>query len=133
MNPAYSKYLLAADLILLNRHNPAFVTDFRIYPETKYDDHGELLFEKELRDKTDREFTETINEYNRKVAKQMIDDAGSEGTSIVSYTDSYKTTEKKRVIVAIKSYPMSPFTDKENMDILLEDLYRSKGIVDRRA
>ncbi|MDL1989076.1 MAG: hypothetical protein LWX08_15835, partial [Deltaproteobacteria bacterium] len=51
------------------------------------------------------------------------------GTSIVSYTDSYKTTKKERVIVAIKSYPMSPFTDNENMDILLKELYSAKGSV----
>ena len=121
------------DITLLNRHNPAFVTDFRIYPETKYADDGELLFEKELRDKTDKGFTEQVNEYNRKIAKQMIEEAGSKGTSIVSYTDAYKTTKKKRVIVAIKSYPMSPFTDNENMDVLLKELYMAKGSVDRRV
>ena len=34
------------DITLLNKHNPAFVTDFRFYPDTKYDTDGELFFEK---------------------------------------------------------------------------------------
>jgi len=52
-------WLLVQVTRTLNRHNPAFVTDFRIYPETKYADDGELLFEKELRDKTDSARTKT--------------------------------------------------------------------------
>ena len=119
------------EIALLNRHNPAFVTDFRIYPETKYDHGKELLFEKELHDITSEEFTGNINEYNQKIAHRMIEEAEQKGTSMVSYTDSYKTTRKKRMILAIKSYPMSPFTDKEHMDVLLKDLYNAKEYVDK--
>jgi hypothetical protein len=60
----------------------------------------------------------------------MIHCARVKGTSLVSYTDAYKTTRKKRMIVAIKSYPMSPFTDNKHMDILLQDLYAAKVAVD---
>ena len=121
------------DITLLNSHNPAFVTDFRIYPKTKYTDDGELLFEKELHDISSKEFTNQINKYNQKIAKQMIEEAERKGTSMVSYTDSYKTTKKKRMIVAIKSYPMSPFTDKEHMEVLLKDLYKAKAYVDTES
>jgi L-2,4-diaminobutyrate decarboxylase len=119
------------EIALLNRHNPAFVTDFRIYPETKYDKMG-LLFEKELNDLTSEEFTRKINLYNQEIAQCMIEEAETKGTSMVSYTDSYKTTREGRIIVAIKSYPMSPFVDKEHMDELLKDLYRAKEYVDRK-
>jgi len=57
-------------IALLNRHNTAFVTDFRIYPKTKYADEG-LLFEKELHDITSEEFTEQINRYNQRIAEHM--------------------------------------------------------------
>lgn len=119
------------EIALLNRHNPAFVTDFRVYPKTKYDGDGKLLFEKEIHDAASGAFTKKINEYNRKIAEHMIERAEQKGTSMVSYTDCYKTTKKKRMIIAIKSYPMSPFTDKEHMDELLKDLYNAKGYVDK--
>jgi L-2,4-diaminobutyrate decarboxylase len=119
------------DIALLNRHNPAFVADFRFYPETKYSDNGGQLFEKELHDMTSKEFTNTINEYNQNIAQHMIEEAQQKGTSMISYTDSYKATKKERMIVAIKSYPMSPFTDKKHMDLLLEDLYKAKAYVDK--
>ena len=121
------------NIALLNRHNPAFVTDFRVYPDGKYADDGGLLFEKELHDITSREFTEQVNKYNQKIAEHMIEKSKTKGTSMVSYTDAYKTTKEERMLVAIKSYPMSPFIDKEHMDILLEDLYRAKAYVDRKG
>ncbi len=121
------------NIALLNRYNPAFVTDFRIYPDGKYTDAGGLLFENELRDIASQEFTEQVNKYNQKIVEHMIEESKTKGTSIVSYTDSYKTTKKERKLVAIKSYPMSPFTDKMHMDILLEDLYRAKAYVDRNG
>ncbi len=34
------------------------------------------------------------------------------------------------MIIAIKSYPMSPFTDNVHMDEVLEDLYKAKADVD---
>lgn len=119
------------DIALLNRHNPAFVTDFRFYPDSKYNPvDGKLQFKKELHDKTSKRFTDRINNYNKKIVQQMIHCARVKGTSLVSYTDAYKTTSKKRMIVAIKSYPMSPFTDNKHMDILLQDLYAAKATVD---
>ncbi len=121
------------EIALLNRHNPAFVTDFRIYPETKYDSEGRSLFERELHDLTGREFTGKVNEYNRSIAQRMIREAGENGTSMVSYTDCYKTTREERMIIAIKSYPMSPYTDRKHMDALLEDLYKAKEQVDREG
>lgn len=116
----------SGDIVLLNRNNPAFVTDFRVYPGAKIADDGESLFERELGGMTTDAFTEGINDYNRRIALRMIGEAERKGTTIVSYTDSYKTTKKGRMLVAIKSFPMSPFIEKEHMDELLRDLYRAK-------
>lgn len=118
------------DIELLNRHNPAFVTDFRIYPHTKHDTDGGSMFLKEMRDDTDEEFTEKINSYNQKIAQYMIGKAQHEGTAMISYTDNYKTTRNNRTIVALKSYPMSPFTEKEHMDEMLRQIYRAKEWID---
>jgi L-2,4-diaminobutyrate decarboxylase len=68
------------EITLLNRYNPAFVTDFRIYPETKYDEDKNSLFERELHDEIEHSFTERINEYNRKISQYMTDRADREGT-----------------------------------------------------
>ena len=120
------------DIAILNRHNPAFVTDFRFYPETKYDIDGELFFEKELQDRISPEFTEKINRYNREIAEYVLKEAESKGTPIISYTDSYKTSSGNRRLLGIKSYPMSPFTEREDMDAVLEHLYRVKKYVDSK-
>ncbi|WP_340819516.1 pyridoxal-dependent decarboxylase [Methanolobus sp. WCC4] len=118
------------DIELLNRHNPAFVTDFRIYPHTKFDTDGNPLFQKEMRDETKEEFTEKVNSYNQRIAQHMITTAQKEGTAMISYTDNYKTTGDCRTIVALKSYPMSPFIEKEHMDEMLRQIYRAKEWVD---
>ena len=52
-----SKIEKGKDIALLNGCNPAFVTDFRIYPETKFDSDGTILFKKELHDEIEYSFT----------------------------------------------------------------------------
>jgi hypothetical protein len=37
------------------------------------------------------------------------------------------------VIIAIKSYPMSPFIETKHMDKVLEDLFKAKAHVDREG
>jgi glutamate/tyrosine decarboxylase-like PLP-dependent enzyme len=125
-----AKIANSQDITLLNRHNPAFVTDFRIYPHTKFDESGLRYFDRELHDNIEHTFTQSINEYNQKIAQYMIHKSEQEGTSVISYTDSYKTTKEQRMLVALKSYPMSPFTDTEHMDALLTDIYEAKHYID---
>jgi hypothetical protein len=60
----------------------------------------------------------------------MITKAQKEGTAMISYTDNYKTTRDSRTIVALKSYPMSPFIEKEHMDEMLRQIYKAKEWVD---
>jgi glutamate/tyrosine decarboxylase-like PLP-dependent enzyme len=118
------------DIVVLNRHNPAYVTDFRLYPQTKWDCDGVLFFEQELHDNVAETFTQQVNAYNQRIAQRMIERAEHEGTSMLSYTDSYKTTKHHRILVALKAYPMSPFTDTAHMDTLLAELYEAKHYVD---
>jgi len=118
------------DIALLNRNNPAFVTDFRFYPNSKLDEHGIPWYERELHDEVPEAFTENMNQYNRAIAEFVLREAELNGTPVVSYTDSYKTTHKKRNLLGIKSYPMSPFTEKSDMDAVLAQLYQAKEAVD---
>lgn len=123
----------SADIALLNSHNPAFVTDIRFYPRSKYDENGIPWFERELHDEVPESFSENINQYNREIAELVLGEAKLKGTPVISYTDSYKTTHKKRNLLAIKSYPMSPFTEKSDMDAVLEQLYKAKREIDSKV
>lgn len=116
------------DIEVLNRHNPAFVTDFRIYPNPIEEGKGFLA---ELHEFTGEEYTQTVNKYNVAVIKKMIEISQRESTSILSYTDSYKKTKSGRDIVTLKSYPMSPFIKKSHIDQLILDLERAKVEVDK--
>jgi L-2,4-diaminobutyrate decarboxylase len=49
---------------------------------------------------------------------------------MISYTDSYRTTRRKRMLVALKSYPMSPFIEHVHMDELIKDIYQAKDQID---
>jgi glutamate/tyrosine decarboxylase-like PLP-dependent enzyme len=117
------------DIALLNRHNPAFVTDFRVYPHSKYARDGRLLADKELDDEIAPEYTQSINEYNRQIVEYMQAEIGSAEAALLSYSDSYRTTQQ-RSLVAIKSYPMSPFIEAVHMDEVLAALYQAKEAVD---
>lgn len=119
------------DIALLNRNNPAFVTDIRFYPHSKFDDAGMPWYERELHDEVPESFSENINRYNREIAEYVLHEAELKGTPVVSYTDSYKTTHKKRNLLGIKSYPMSPFTEKSDMDAVLAQLYKAKQEIDK--
>lgn len=121
------------DIAVLNRDNPAFVTDIRFYPHSKYDKHGMLWYERELHDEVPEAFSETVNDYNRAIAELVLHEAERHGTPVISYTDSYKTTRKKQNLLGIKSYPMSPFTEKSDMDAVLAQLYRAKQVIDDSA
>ncbi len=120
------------DIALLNHNNPAFVTDIRFYPHSKYDDNGIPWYERELHDEVPQSFTENINQYNREIAEFVLHEAETKGTPVVSYTDSYKTTHQKRNVLGIKSYPMSPFTEKTDMDAVLAQLYKGKREIDKK-
>jgi ABC-type amino acid transport substrate-binding protein len=56
------------DIGLCNRHHPAFVTDFRVYPDTKWDTDDALFWDKEWHDVVNAAFTERINTYNQRIA-----------------------------------------------------------------
>ena len=71
-----------------------------------------------------------INLYNKLIVKVMTANAEKEGTTLVSYTDMYRTTKQGKEILAIKSYPMSPFIEKYHMEQLMKDIYQAKKLVD---
>ena len=113
---------LTPDIAILNRHNPAFVTDMRVYPRSKFTDDGASLFALELAGKLPTAFTKEINEYNQEVGEVLARRAMEEGRAIISYTDCYRTTRSDLTMVALKSYPMSPFVSRRCMEYILEEI-----------
>jgi glutamate/tyrosine decarboxylase-like PLP-dependent enzyme len=126
------------DIVVLNKYNPAFVTDFRIYPVAileKIKNNGidkNSILSKEMNDDLSIDFIDInqVNLYNRSIVEVMTTNAEKEGKSLVSYTDMYRTTNQGKEILAIKSYPMSPFIEKYHMEQLIKDIYQAKSIVD---
>ena len=76
------------------------------------------------------DFTAKTKAYNRPIMGQRQVNAEAPGGAILFYSDSYRTTKKQRRLLAIKSYPMSPFVETRHMDQMLEQRYRAKDMVD---
>lgn len=108
---------------VLNRGNYGPVTLFRVYPD------GVDTFtqpDKEYNDPTYREDLRKHNDYNRRVF-DLIQAEALEGRGVViSLTDCYRETEYGEPIVALKSYIMSPFSDEEYVDFVLESLWKAR-------
>lgn len=117
-------------MAILNEHNPAFVTDFRFYPIHKHTQDAQTLYLKELNDEVPMSFTEQINTYNKLIADTLLQASYQSGGVFISYTSVYKPTKQNRAVLALKSYPMSPFVDKEHMDMLLDELLKIKITID---
>ena len=117
---------LTPDIALLNRQNPAFVTDMRVYPRSKYTDDGKRLFDLELEGRLPASFTESINDYNQRVGEVLAKAAMEEGKANISYTDCYRTTESRVTMTALKSYPMSPFVSRRCMEFIIEEIRKAQ-------
>ncbi|MCG8472932.1 MAG: pyridoxal-dependent decarboxylase [Desulfobacterales bacterium] len=113
---------LTPDIALLNRHNPAFVTDIRVYPQSKKTDDGAMLYAMELAGEVPPSFTQEVNLYNQRVGEELARRSQEEGRAIISYTECYRTTRSNLTMTALKSYPMSPFVSQRCMEYILEEI-----------
>jgi L-2,4-diaminobutyrate decarboxylase len=127
----------SADMVVLNRNNPAFVTDFRVYPPTVLQDMEQrgmgknAMLKAEFNDEIAPESIEAINLYNRAIVEAVMARAYATGSSLLSYTDLYRTSRQGQAILAIKSYPMSPMVETAHMERLLTDVGMAKAEVDK--
>lgn len=108
---------------VLNRGNYGPVTLFRVYPD------GVDTFtmpEREQRDPNYRDRLHKHNEYNLRIFDLIQADALDGRGVVISLTDCYRETEYGEPIVALKSYIMSPFSDEQYVDYVLESIWKAR-------
>ncbi len=111
---------------VMNRGNYGPVTLFRVYPE------GVDTFtvpEREQKDPAYREELLAHNDYNRRIFDLIQADALKGKGVVISLTDCYRETDAGDPIVALKSYIMSPFSDEQYVDFVLESLWKAREVL----
>ena len=111
---------------VMNRGNFGPVTLFRVYPE------GVDTFtvpEREQKDPAYREQLLAHNDYNRRIFELIQADALEGKGVVISLTDCYRETDSGDPIVALKSYIMSPFSDEQYVDFVLESLWKAREVL----
>ena len=111
---------------VLNRENFGTVTLFRAYPD------GVNTFqikEKEMHDPAFRDILLQHNEYNRKIY-DFVHQEGMAGRGVMlSLTDCYRKTDYGEPIVALKSFILSPFADKENVEMVVKKVLEARELL----
>ncbi|MDX1966129.1 MAG: pyridoxal-dependent decarboxylase, partial [Planctomycetaceae bacterium] len=104
---------------VVNRGNFGPVTLFRVYPD------GVDTFtirEREEKEAAARPLLEAHNEYNRQVF-QVVQQEALHGRGVVlSLTDCYRESDYGAPMVALKSYILSPFSEEQYVDAVVESL-----------
>lgn len=112
---------------VLNRENFGPVTLFRVYPESVD------TFTVPKRERTDPAFRDELrkhNEYNRRIFARIQAEALQGRGVVISLTDCYRESEYGEPIVALKSYILSPFSDAEYVDAVLQSLWDARREID---
>lgn len=111
---------------VVNRDNFGTVTLFRAYPD------GVDTFqikEKEMHDPAFRDILLQHNEYNRKIY-EFVHQEGMAGRGVMlSLTDCYRKTDYGEPIVALKSFILSPFVDKENVEMVVKKVLEARDLL----
>ena len=108
---------------VLNGDNFGPVTLFRVYPD------GVDTFSMPAQERTDPACRETLlehNEYNRRLF-ELIQAYALDGRGVViSLTDCYRMTDYGEPINALKSYILSPFSDTQHVNSVLESIWQAR-------
>ena len=108
---------------VLNRDNFGTVTLFRLYPD------GVDTFtikDQEFGDPACRNLLRRHNEYNRRIAAYVHEEALAGRGVMISFTDCYRQTSYGEPIFALKSYILSPFIDEENIQALVAKVLEAR-------
>jgi glutamate/tyrosine decarboxylase-like PLP-dependent enzyme len=108
---------------VMNPENFGPVTLFRVYP----DDVD--TFEMPKLEQTDVRYSAQLhrfNDYNRQVFQAMHAEAlGGDGV-VISMTDRFRETDYGQPVVALKSYIMSPFSDEQYVQAVVDSVERAR-------
>jgi L-2,4-diaminobutyrate decarboxylase len=111
---------------VLNRESFGPVTLFRVYPD------GVDTFSVPQREQTDPHYRQTLlthNEYNRRIFELLQADALAGQGVVISMTDCYRLSDYGEPIVALKSYIMTPFSDEQYVQAVLDSLWKARAII----
>ncbi|MBL8828872.1 MAG: aspartate aminotransferase family protein [Planctomycetaceae bacterium] len=114
------------NLTVLNGDNVGPVTLFRVYPP------GEDTFTVKDRERTEAAFQAQVvkyNQLNRRVFERVHAEALTGQGVVLSMTDCYRHTDHGTPIAALKSYVLSPFTDAEHMQSIIDHVLAARDAV----
>jgi len=109
---------------VLNGGNFGPVTLFRVYPD------GVDTFTFPRREQADpacRELLKKYNDYNRRIFELIQEEALQGRGVVISLTDCYRETSYGEPIVALKSYIMSPFSEEQYVEHVLESIWKARA------
>lgn len=122
-----SRLSAQAAISVMNPENFGPVTLFRVYPE------GVDTFEMPKLEQTDASYADRLrefNDYNRRVFKVMNSEALRGDGVVISMTDRFRETDYGQPVVALKSYIMSPFSDHEYVQAVVDSVERARRQVE---
>ncbi len=108
---------------VLNRENFGTVTIFRVYPP------GVDTFaikRAELEDPAYRDSLLRHNEYNRRVSAYLHREAMAGHGVLLSLTECYRRTAYGEPVVGLKSFILSPFVDKEHVEVVVQKVLEAR-------
>lgn len=108
---------------VLNGGNFGPVTLFRVYPD------GVDTFsfpEQEQSNPANRDKVRAYNAYNRRIFELIQAEALQGRGVVISLTDCYRETDYGEPIVALKSYIMSPFSEEQYVEYVLESIWKAR-------
>ncbi|MFN0056765.1 MAG: pyridoxal phosphate-dependent decarboxylase family protein [Planctomycetales bacterium] len=109
---------------VLNNGNFGPVTLFRVYPD------GVDTFsfpQREMTDPACREQLLAHNDYNRELFAWIQSEALEGRGVVISLTDCYRETTYGEPVVALKSYIMSPFSEEQHVEYVLESIAKARA------
>ena len=112
-----------ASTTVMNGENFGPVTLFRVYPD------GVDTFSMPEQERTDPSCRDTLrahNDYNRRIFELIQADALQGNGVVISLTDCYRCSDYGEPINALKSYILSPFSDEQHVDAVLESIWKAR-------
>jgi glutamate/tyrosine decarboxylase-like PLP-dependent enzyme len=112
-----------AAITVMNGGNFGPVTLFRVYPE------GVDTFSMPQQERKDPAFRDALlrhNEYNRLLFGLIQADALEGHGVVISMTDCYRRTDYGEPINALKSYVLSPFSEPQHVNAVVESIAKAR-------
>ena len=116
-----------SSISVMNPENFGPVTLFRVYP----DDVDTFEFPK--LEQTNASYAPQLqkyNEYNRQVFQIVHAEALRGDGVVLSMTDRFRETDYGKPVVALKSYIMSPFSDQQYVQAVIDSIERARKQVE---